>query len=79
MVEAFREAGLEPVEQPVPGCDGANILAPLRGEQDRWVLVGAHYDHLGHVGGHTYHGADDNAAAVAILLEVARALRRSPP
>lgn len=79
VAQAFRDAGLEPVEQPVPGCGGANLLASLPGDQDRWVLVGAHYDHLGHHGGHTYHGADDNAAAVAILLEVARALRKSPP
>ncbi|WP_224366270.1 M28 family metallopeptidase [Hyalangium versicolor] len=79
MAEAFREVGLEPTEQPVPGCGGANILAPLRGAQDRWVLVAAHYDHLGREGSHTYHGADDNAAAVAIMVEVARALRRDPP
>lgn len=79
VAQAFQDVGLEPEEQPVPGCGGANILAPLRGEQDRWVLVAAHYDHLGHHDGHTYHGADDNAAAVAILLEVARALRKNPP
>ncbi|HEX8699005.1 MAG TPA: M28 family peptidase [Myxococcaceae bacterium] len=79
VVDAFREAGFEPVEQPVPGCSGANVLASLPGQQDRWILVAAHYDHLGRHGGHTFHGADDNAAAVAILLEVARALRRSPP
>lgn len=72
MVEAFREAGLEPMEQPVPGCGGANILASLRGEQERWVLVAAHYDHLGRSGGHTFHGADDNAAAVAIMTERGR-------
>jgi Zn-dependent M28 family amino/carboxypeptidase len=79
VVEAFREAGLEPVEQPVPGCGGANVLGSLRGEHERWVLLAAHYDHLGRAGGHTFHGADDNAAAVAILLEVARALRENPP
>jgi Iap family predicted aminopeptidase len=79
VVEAFRQAGLEPVEQQVPDCGGANILAPLQGEQERWVLVAAHYDHLGQEGHHTFHGADDNAAAVAIMLEVARALRRNPP
>jgi Zn-dependent M28 family amino/carboxypeptidase len=77
--EAFRDAGLEPVEQPVPGCSGANVLASLPGETERWILVAAHYDHLGRSGRHTYHGADDNAAAVAILLEVARALRSAPP
>ncbi len=79
VVEAFREAGLEPMEQPVPGCGGANILASLPGDQERWVLVAAHYDHLGRSGGHTFHGADDNAAAVAIMVEVARALRQNPP
>jgi Zn-dependent M28 family amino/carboxypeptidase len=79
VVEAFQQAGLEPVEQPVPGCSGANVLASLRGEVDRWILVAAHYDHLGRSGLRTYHGADDNAAAVGILLEVARALRRGPP
>ena len=78
-MEALRDAGLEPVEQRVPGCGGANILAPLRGEQERWVVVSAHHDHLGQRGGQTFHGADDNAAAVAIMLEVARALRRNPP
>jgi hypothetical protein len=35
-----------------------------------WILIGAHYDHLGG----TYLGADDNASAVAILIEVARSL-----
>ncbi|WP_158502202.1 M28 family metallopeptidase [Vitiosangium sp. GDMCC 1.1324] len=79
VLEAFREAGLEPVEQPVPGCSGANVLAPLRGDQDRWVLVAAHYDHVGQSGKHIFHGADDNAAAVAILLDVAQALRSRPP
>ena len=35
-----------------------------------WLLIAAHYDHLGG----KYLGADDNASAVAILLETARAL-----
>jgi hypothetical protein len=81
--EAFLEAGLTPEEQPVPGCGGANLLATLPGTrppgEERWVLVGAHYDHLGQHGGRTFWGADDNAAAVAILLEVARGLAAEPP
>ena len=39
-----------------------------------FVLVGAHYDHLGTIGDAVYHGADDNASGVAGLLAVARAL-----
>jgi hypothetical protein len=42
-------------------------------------LVAAHYDHLGRAGGDTYRGADDNAAAVAILIDVANAVVRAKP
>lgn len=72
--DALRDAGLDPREQPVPGCGGANVLARIPGSVDRHVLVGAHFDHLGSFGPHVFWGADDNAAAVAILVEVARAL-----
>ncbi len=40
------------------------------------MLVGAHYDHLGAWGGRYFPGADDNAASVAILVEVASRLAR---
>jgi len=79
VAEAMRQAGLTPVEQPVPGCGGANILAALPGPTDRWVVVAAHHDHLGRHGANTYWGADDNAAAVAILVEVGRALAGARP
>jgi Zn-dependent M28 family amino/carboxypeptidase len=76
VIQAFRDAGLDPYEQPVPGCGGANVLAKIRGDLPRYVLVGAHFDHLGKLGGDVFRGADDNAAAVAILVEVGRALAR---
>lgn len=76
VIEAFRQAGLDPYEQPVPGCGGANVLAKIRGDIDRYVLVGAHFDHLGRQGRDVFWGADDNAAAVAVLVEVGRALAR---
>lgn len=84
IVEALRAAGLDPAEQEVPGCRGANVLATIPGDLDRWVLVAAHYDHLGvdplaRGGGAIYRGADDNAAAVAILVEVATRLAEKRP
>jgi hypothetical protein len=68
-------AGSEGFVQPVPGCGGANVLGRIPGRgpgADRVVIAAAHYDHLGTIDGDTYWGADDNAAAVAILLEAAR-------
>lgn len=77
--DALRDAGLDPDEQPVPGCRGANVLATIPGDIDRWVLVAAHYDHLGVIGGEVFPGADDNAAAVGILVEAARGLAKVRP
>jgi hypothetical protein len=74
VVDAFRDAGLDPLEQRVDGCGGANVLATIPGAVDRYVLVGAHFDHLGTHGRDVFWGADDNAAAVAVLVEVARSL-----
>ena len=33
--------------QAIPAVGGANVLARLPGTSDRWVLVAAHYDHVG--------------------------------
>ena len=74
VMTAFREAGLDPYEQRVDGCGGANVLAKIEGDVERYVLVGAHFDHLGTIGKDVFWGADDNAAAVAVLVEVGRAL-----
>lgn len=77
--DALLDAGLDPDEQAVPGCRGSNVLATIPGSIDRWILVGAHHDHLGQEGGVIYRGADDNAAAVGILVEVARRLAARRP
>lgn len=80
VVDALRGSGLDPYEQRIGRSDGANVLAALPGDVDRWVLVAAHYDHLGGTPQRFYPGADDNAAAVGILVEVARGLaaKRAP-
>ncbi len=64
-----------------------NVIACLPGETDEWVLVGAHYDHLGLGKGNSslarageegkiHHGADDNASGTAAVLEIAAALAK---
>jgi hypothetical protein len=80
VVEGLRRTGIEPALLPVPGGPGVNVLWRTGGGTGGAVLVGAHYDHLGRggPGGGTYWGADDNAAAVAVLLEVARGLAVRP-
>lgn len=60
---------------------GVNLLAVVRGtvEPDRYIVVSAHYDHLGIRNGQIYNGADDNASGTAAVLEFARRLKAEPP
>jgi len=60
-----------------------NVLAYLPGKTDEYVILGAHYDHLGHGYydslapsqiGQIHPGADDNASGTAGVLELARLL-----
>jgi hypothetical protein len=60
-----------------------NVLAYLPGKTDEYVILGAHYDHLGYGNydslapsqiGQIHPGADDNASGTAGLLELARLL-----
>jgi len=92
LIEQFRGLKLQPLfdrefVQPIPGkepgaVDGRNVGALLRGSdatlRDQWVIVAAHFDHLGVRGGQLYPGADDNASGVAMMLEVARSFVRGP-
>ncbi len=42
-----------------------------------WVVVTAHYDHLGKRDEHIYYGADDNASGTTALMEIAGALSKA--
>ena len=57
-----------------------NVVGILPGSGDGFVLIGAHYDHLGrNAAGELYPGADDNASGVAILCAVAEKIAAEPP
>ena len=60
----------------------ANVLGMIEGEKkDEYVIVGAHYDHLGvdhrFLSDSIYNGADDNASGVSAVLQLARAFKQS--
>ncbi|HTN06327.1 M20/M25/M40 family metallo-hydrolase [Agriterribacter sp.] len=68
-----------------------NIVGIIKGSdpqlQNEYIVLGAHYDHLGYGGFGTgslkpdttaiHNGADDNASGTAALLEIAKALQRN--
>lgn len=60
---------------------GVNLLGVVRGTRSpgKYIVLSAHYDHVGINGGQIYNGADDNASGVAAVLEIARDLQRNRP
>lgn len=94
LIEQLRKLPLKPAGvkqgyfQPF-GHNYRNILALLPGSdpavKDQTIVVGAHYDHLGHGSpwrlnppGTIYPGADDNASGTSGVLALARAFSRLP-
>jgi len=89
LIRELKQRGLQPLPQK-PGYDyplyddgkqyAANIIGSLPGQGDlaeEYILLEAHYDHLGEdrETESYFPGANDNAAAVAVLLDLAFALQ----
>jgi hypothetical protein len=88
----FKDSYFQPIPSLVPdketgkeGFVGRNVGAFIAGSdpalKDEWILLSAHFDHVGVRDDKLYPGADDNATGVAMLLEVAEyfALRKEKP
>jgi hypothetical protein len=73
------DVGASNVVQPRQQVESQNVLGVLPGQgslSGQWVIVGAHYDHIGfsRVSPDSiiiFNGADDNASGTALLLELA--------
>lgn len=92
IVTSLTAAGLAPLfgdgfEQPTypngraAGSYAVNVGAIHRAHDPGapWIVLVAHYDHRGVIGGKVQAGADDNASAVALLLAIGHSLGRIRP
>ena len=72
----FARHGYKPLEQnwEAEGNEYKNIIASYQEDKERRLIIGAHYDVAG-----DQEGADDNASAVAGLLETARLISENQP
>ncbi len=65
------------LDKEVQILEGSNVIGLIKGSdpdlKDQVIMITAHYDHLGHVDGTVYNGADDNASGTAGVIEIARA------
>ena len=80
---AMRFAFAEKNAKPSAGkaAPGVNLVGYIPGSKEpgRYIVVSAHYDHLGVHDGLVYLGADDNASGVAAMLAVAEHFRKNAP
>jgi hypothetical protein len=91
LLRAFARIGLAPVRDSFPapfaagsrgaGLKGVNLTGIIRGTKhaDRYLVVSAHYDHLGVRNGAIYNGADDDASGTAAVLAMAQWFKAHPP
>jgi Zn-dependent M28 family amino/carboxypeptidase len=70
-----------PADGSSKSAGAANVVGYVEGSQrpERFIVVTAHYDHLGVRGGQIYNGADDNASGVAAMLQIAAHFSRERP
>ena len=61
--------------------EATNIIGLIKGTlyTDTYIVVSAHYDHLGIKNGTIYNGADDDASGISALFSFAEYLKNNPP
>jgi Zn-dependent M28 family amino/carboxypeptidase len=91
VTKRFEETGIRPFagtyEQAFTfqSRDGASVqgvnvvgFVPGTSEDAGWIVITAHYDHLGIRKGETFNGADDDASGVGAILALAERLKTRP-
>ena len=91
LIKRFKEIGLAEIGgkvlQPFPyiGRDkvevqGANVFGMLKGTKhpDKFIVITAHYDHLGVRNGVIYNGADDDASGTSAIMALAAYFKKHP-
>ena len=73
--------------QPIPAAyfngrakhDSENVIAYIKGSEkpDEYIVLSAHYDHLGVKGDKIFNGADDDASGTTAILKIAKAFQKA--
>jgi Zn-dependent M28 family amino/carboxypeptidase len=93
VVKRFKEVGLKPFadsylqefefknRRTSETVKGANVSGVVRGKKnpEKYIVVTAHYDHVGVEKGEIYNGADDNASGTAALFAIAEYFQKNRP
>lgn len=89
----FKESGLQPMgtayhrefeiiqRGKTEKLSGVNFVGKINGSKSasRYIVITAHYDHVGIQNGEIYNGADDNASGTAALFAIASYFKKNRP
>lgn len=66
-------------QKKIEELSSSNVLAYVEGsdKSDEWLIITAHYDHLGKRGDVIYYGADDDGSGTVGVLEIAEAFAKA--
>ena len=83
-VKTFHDSYFQPFEVTAKSgakINGANVVGYVEGAKykDKYIVITAHYDHLGTRNGEIYNGADDDASGVAALFAIAEYFKQNKP
>lgn len=92
VLKRFKESGLKPfgnsylqpfefTNQAGERLQGANVGGYIKGKRSpkKYIVISAHYDHVGVRRGEIYNGADDNASGTAALFALAAHFKKNRP
>lgn len=89
----FRESGIQAIDPTfeqefkitqrgkTDTLKGVNFVGFIKGTKnpDQYIVITAHYDHLGMRNGVIYNGADDNASGTSALFALAKVFKKEKP
>lgn len=77
--KAFKAEIAVSIEKQIQALSANNVLGILEGtdKKDEYLVITAHYDHLGKRGDVIYYGANDDGSGTVSVLEIAEALAKA--
>lgn len=88
VIKRFKESGLQTVNQDFEfkrrndaTVKGTNVYGIIKGKKnpEKYIIVTAHYDHVGINKEQIYNGADDNASGTSALFQIAKYFSKKKP
>ncbi len=91
IISKFKELGVQPInsvfeqhfdfKKKKNKYEGVNVLGKIKGSHfpEKYIVISAHYDHLGVKDGKIYNGADDDASGICALFAFAEYFKQNPP